>query len=103
MFGDTMLSALLLVLFLKPLHEIKRMMGSSPQTVLALIGVGRLIKKNRNLLIITVVLTLGAMVIMVGTNQCIRTIHYVCAIERFLTLQCITLTFSYDPQEYFYR
>lgn len=103
MFGDILVSGLLLVLFLRPLQEIKKMMGCSPKSVLMLIGVRQLIKKNRNLLLITVMVTLGAMAIVALDNMCIRTVHYVCIIERLLTLQCITLTFSYEPHEYIYE
>jgi len=103
MFGDASVSALLLVLFLRPLQKIKKLMGNSPKSVLMLIGVRQLIKKNRNLLIITVMVTLGAMVIVALNNMCIRTVHYLCIIERLLTLQFITLTFSYEPQDYLYK
>jgi len=31
-----------------------------------------------------------------------RTVIYMCAVERLVTLQCITMTFTYDGREYFY-
>lgn len=102
MLGDAALSILLLVLFLRPLTEIRKMLGDSPLSVAMLIGVQRLIKKNRNLLIVTVVVTLGVMVTIAVGGLCMRTVHYLCAMDRLVALQCITLTFSYDSQEYFY-
>jgi len=31
-----------------------------------------------------------------------RTVIYMCAVDRLVTLQCITMTFTYDGKEYFY-
>jgi len=103
MFGDIVVSALLLVLFIRPLQEITKLMSASPRSVSILISIRRLIKKNRNLLLLNLVFTLGAMVIVSAIDLCMRSVHNLWGIERLLTLQCITLTFNYEPQEYLYE
>jgi len=100
MFGDAVVSSLLLVLFIRPLQEITKLMGNSPKSVLMLMSVRRLITKNRNLLLLNLVFTLAAMVITSAVDLCMRSVHNLCVIERLLTLQCITLTFNYEPKEY---
>jgi len=102
MIGDAVLSILLLLLFLRPLKEIKQMLNDWSRSVDMLNNVHRVIQKHRNLLIITVVVTLGVMVTIAVKDLCMRTIHYLCAVDRLVALQCITLTFSYEAQEYFY-
>merc|ERR1719193_293257 len=77
-FGDAVLSFLLLLLFLRPLTEIRKMLGDTPLSVAMLIGVQRLIKKNRNLLVVTIVVTLGVMMTIVVGDLCMRTVHYLC-------------------------
>jgi len=56
--GDTVLSLLLLMLFIKPLQNIEYDFGSSPRAVAMLLGMKRIIQKNRNLLLFTVLCTL---------------------------------------------
>jgi len=102
MIGDALLSVLLLLLFLRPLKEIRQMLRDYPKSIDMLNNVRRVIQKHQNLLIITVVVTLGVMVTIAVKDLCLRTIHYLCSIDRLIAIQCITLTFSYDAQEYFY-
>lgn len=59
-------------------------------------------QKNRNLLLFTVLCTLAMITIGVFGNFTMRTVLYMSAIDRLVTLQCITMTFSFDKLEYFY-
>jgi len=102
MSGDAVLSILLLLLFLRPLKEVRHMLRDYPKSVDMLNNVHRVIQKHRNLLIITVSVTLVVMVTITVKHYSMRTIHYLCAVERLVAVQCITLTFSYDAQEWFY-
>jgi len=102
MFGDTALSVLLLMLFIRPLQEIQEMLGDSPKSVAMLLGMKGMIEKNRNLLVIIVLATLIVMIRISVGHLNMRTVHYLCSIDRLVTIQCITLTFSYDGVEYFY-
>jgi len=102
MVGDTAVSALLLVLFIRPLAEIRKMLGKSPRSIALLLNMRRLIQKNRNLLAFTVLVTLVVMVTVAVSDLTLEIVHYMCVFDRFITVQCITLTFSYDSQECFY-
>jgi len=102
MVGDTAVSALLLVLFIRPLAEIRKLLVKSPNSMILLLNMRRLIQKNRNLLAFTVLVTLVVMVTVAVSDLTLEIIHYMCAFDRFITVQCITLTFSYDSQDYFY-
>merc|ERR1719233_1018732 len=57
-------------------------------------------KKNRNLLFftVTVTITLYTTIAVIG-NLTMKTVIYMCAVDRLVTLQCITLTFSYDKRD----
>jgi len=100
--GDTMLSILLLLLFIRPLKEIRDLLGDSPKSAAMLLSMKRLTKKNRNLLAVTVLVTLLVMLTIAAFDINMRTVHYLCAMDRFVTLQCITLTFTNDAREFFY-
>jgi len=102
MLGDTALSILLLMLFIRPLQAIQEMLGDSPKSVAMLLGMKRMIEKNRNLLAIIVLATLAVMIRVSVGHINMRTVHYLCSMDRLVTIQCITLTFSYDGVEYFY-
>jgi len=102
MIGDTAVSALLLMLFIRPLAEIRKMLGRSSRSIALLLNMRRLIQKNRNLLAITVLVTLVVMVTVAISDLTLEIVHYMCAFDRFITVQCITLTFSYDSQDCFY-
>lgn len=100
--GDTALSALLLLLFIQPLKEIQRLLGDTKKSLAMLLHLRRIIRKNRNLLGITVLATAMVYITIVVVELKMRTIHYLCVIDRLITIQCITLSFSYDSQDYFY-
>jgi len=102
MIGDTALSILLLMLFIRPLQEIQELLGDSPKSVAMLLGMKRMTEKNRNLLVVIVLATLIVMIRVSVGNINMRTVHYLCSMDRLVTIQCITLTFSYDGVEYFY-
>jgi len=101
--GDCVLSVFLLVLFIKPLEILKEKLGDTPRSVATLRSLIRLTERNRNLLLCTVTVTIGlyTTIVVVG-NLTMRTVIYMCAIDRLVTLQCITMTFSYDNRDYFY-
>jgi len=101
--GDSVLSVFLLVLFIKPLKKLKETLGDTPRSVANLRSLMRMTEKNRNLLLCTVTVTIGLVTtaVVVG-NLAMRTVIYMGAIDRLVTLQCITMTFSYDRKEYFY-
>jgi len=98
--GDTLLSLLLLMLFIRPLQNIKSKFRS-PRSIEILLSVRRLIQKNRNLLLFTVVCTFVIISTAAIQEFNMRTCIYLCAIDRLVTLQCITMSFSYD-KEFFY-
>jgi hypothetical protein len=101
--GDSVLSVMLLALFIKPLKKLKKQFGVSSSSVAMFRSMERMTKKNRNLLCITVTVTIGVYTaIAVIGDLSMRTVIYMCAIDRLVTLQCITMTFSYDEREYFY-
>jgi len=101
--GDTVLSVFLLTLFMLPLKVLKKSLGNTPRSIATLRSMRRMTEKNRNLLLITVTVTIGlyATIAAVG-NLPMRTVIYMCAIDRLVTLQCITMTFSYEKRDYFY-
>jgi len=101
--GDSVLSVFLLVLFIKPLKNLKEKIGDTPRSVANLRSLMRMIEKNRNLLLCTVTVTIGLFTtaVVVG-DLAMRTVIFMGAIDRLVTLQCITMTFSYDRKEYFY-
>jgi len=100
--SDTFLSLLLLLLFIRPLHAIRDLLGDTPKSVAMLLKMKILTQKNRNLFAITVLVTLLVMLTIALADLNMRTVHYMCAMDRFVTLQCITLTFSYDARELFW-
>lgn len=99
--GDTVVSLLLLWLFVRPLRDICQL-GKTPETIASLKSMRRITEINRNLLMFTVLFTLCVITIGVFGNFKLRTVLYMCAMERLVTLQCITMTFSYHKREYFY-
>jgi len=103
MIGDAVLSVLLLMLFIIPLRYVTRSLRDTPRSVRTLQSMKRLTEKNRNLLLCTVMVTIGVLTITaVVRNLTMRAVIYLSAIDRLVTLQCITMTFSYDSRDYFY-
>lgn len=100
--GDTAASILLLLLFIRPLQEIKELLGDSPKSVAMLLSMKRLTMKNRNILAVVVLVTLGVMLTVASVELNMRTVHYLCVMDRLVTLQSITLTFSYEGRDFFY-
>jgi len=101
--GDSVLSILLLLLFIRPIEVINKTLGDSPRSVAILRSMRRMTEKNRNLLLITVLITVGIYTtIAVFDTLRMRVVIYMCAVDRLVTLQCMTMTFSYDGREYFY-
>lgn len=94
--GDTVISVLLLWLFIKPLKEIEEAYADTPKSIMNLKNMKKLIKRTRNLLIIAVVVTFGVMLAIAIEDLNMLTVHYLCAIDRLVTLQSITLTFWND-------
>jgi len=102
-FCDSVLSVTLLALFIKPLKDLRDQLGGTPRSVAALRGMERMTKKNRNLLLITVTVTISLYTTIAAVGDLsMRTVIYMCAIDRLVTLQCITMTFSYDKRAYCY-
>jgi len=101
--GDSILSILLLLLFIRPITVIKKTLGDTPRSVATLGRMRKMTERNRNLLLLTVMVTISiyTVIAVVGTLH-MRTVIYMCTIDRLVTLQCITMTFSYDGREYFY-
>lgn len=95
--GDTGISLLLLMLFIRPLRVLKSKLADSPRSVAILF---KMITKNRNLLLFTVLFTFVIVVISAIKNLEMRTCIYVLAVDRLVTLQCITMTFSYYLPEW---
>lgn len=100
--GDTVISVMLLWLFIRPLRDIKNKLGDSPRSVAVLFGMRRLITKNRNLLFFTVLFTFVIVLVAAIQELEMRTCIHLLAIDRLMTLQCITMTFSYSAMEYFH-
>merc|ERR1719285_275617 len=101
--GDSVLSILLLLLFIRPINVINKALGDSPRSVATLRSMRRMTVKNRNLLVFNVLITVGIYTsIAVLGNLRMRTVIWMCAVDRLVTLQCITMTFAYDGREYFY-
>jgi len=98
MLGDTVLSILLLMLFVKPLEKLRRQSLGGTQ----MFDMKSLIHKNRNLLAFVVFVTLVVMVTIAAVELKMVTIHYLCAADRFVTLQCITMTFNIDAEVFCY-
>jgi len=89
------------MLFIRPLQNIKFNLGS-PTSVAMLLGMKRTIQKNRNLLLFTVLCTLLIIINCAVWELDMRTCIWLCAIDRLVTLQCITMTFTYDKTECYY-
>jgi len=103
MIGDAVLSVLLLMLFIIPLRYVTRSLRDTPRSVRTLQSMKRLTEKNRNLLLCTVMVTIGALtIIAMVKNITMQAVLYLGAIDRLVALQCITMTFSYDSRDYFY-
>jgi len=101
--GDTLLSTLLLRLFIAKIEVIKSILGDTPRSVAMLKRMRRMTEKNRNLLLFSLLITIGIYaVIAVLGNLHMRTVIWLCAVDRLVTLQCITMTFTYDGREWFY-
>jgi len=100
--GDSFLSILLLILFIRPVEILKRTLGETPRSVARFRTMRRMTEKNRNLLLFSVMITIGMYTtIAVFGKLHMRTVIYMCAVERLVTLQCITMTFTYDWRQYF--
>jgi len=101
--GDSLLSILLLLLFIRPIEILKRALGETPRSVATLRSMRRMTEKNRNLLLFTVLITIGMYTtIAVFGKLHMRTVIYLCAVDRLVTFLGITMTFTYDGREYFY-
>jgi len=101
--GGSLLSVSLLILFLRALRYIEQSIGDTPRSIVNLQRMKRMTEKNRNLLLYTVTVTMVLFtVIAVIGNLTLRTVIYISAIDRLVTLQCITMTFSYDGSDFFY-
>jgi len=99
--GNSVFSVFLLELFTRPLNILKENLGDTQRSVATLRSMVRLTQKNRNLLC-TVTVTIGLhTTIALVVNLTISTVIHNCAIDRLVTLQCITMTFSYDWRNYF--
>ena len=99
--GDTAASILLLVLFIKPLQEIKHTIGADPRSVSMLLSMKQLIIKNRNILAVIVLATVIVMVTIAAKDLNMRTVHYLCVMDRLVTLHSINLTFSHEDRNFF--
>lgn len=101
--SDSSLSVLLLLLFVRPIKILKKSLGDSPRSVSTLKSMRRMTEKNRNLLLCSMLVSTGIFtaIAILGSIH-MTTAIYLCAMDRLVTLQCITMTFSYDGQEYFY-
>jgi len=101
--GDVILSILMLLLFIRPITVIKQTLNDTPRSAGTLRSMRKMTEKNRNLLLFTVTVTISlfTVIAVVGTMD-MRTVICMGTIDRLVTLQCITMTFSYDGREYFY-
>jgi len=95
--GDTVISLLLLILFIRPLRHMKANFVDSPRSIAILY---RMIRKNRNLLLFTVLFTLVIISTAAIKYLDMRTVIYLLAVDRLVTLQCITMTFSMYAMEF---
>jgi len=101
--GDCVISVLLLILFIKPLTIIRQRIRDTPHSNDSWRRISRVTKKNRNLLIFTLLVSNGVYItISVLVNPDLQTILFVSTIDQLVTLQCITMTFIYDGLEYYY-
>jgi len=98
--GDVILSILLLLLFIRPITVIKETLKDTPGSVGTLRRMRKMTERNRNLLLFTVTVTISlfTVITVVGTLN-MRTVICMGTIDRLVTLQCITMTFSYDGRE----
>jgi len=101
--ADSLFSVLLLQLFIRPITVIKKTLGDSPRSVATLRSMKRLTEKNRNLLLCSILVSTGIFTpIAILRELQMTTVIYLCTIDRLVTLQCITMTFTYDGREYYY-
>lgn len=85
-FGDTVLSVLLLSLFIIPLRNIE-----------LLPRMRSIVRKNRNLIFFAIFFNLGVVFTIISLSKPkMQTVIFLCVVDRLVTLQCITMTFSYD-------
>jgi hypothetical protein len=101
--GDTVLSATLLALFVKPLQILQNQLVGTSAAVPRLRSMERVTQRNRNLLFcsLTVTISIFTTIAVIG-NLTMKIIIYMCAIDRLVTLKCITMTFAYDEGECYY-
>jgi len=100
---DILLSILLLLLFVRPIQVINKTFGDTPRSVATLRSMRQLTKKNRNLLICSTAVTIGIFTAIAILGKLdVRTALYLFSVDRLVTLQCITMTFTYDGYDYFY-
>jgi len=101
--GDVSLSILLLLLFIIPITVIKKTLKDTPRSLCTLRRMGKMTERNRNLLLFTVTVTISlfSIITVLGTLN-MRTVICMGTIDRLVTLQCITMTFTYDGRKYFY-
>jgi len=100
--GDAMVSLLLLLLYVRPLMDIDKMWGDPSKSITSLDRMRQMTTRDRNLLTFTVLFTLGVITAALAGNLKMQYVIYLCAIDRLVTLQCITMTFSYDQRNWFY-
>lgn len=101
--SDSVLSTLLLLLFIRPIKVLNKTLGDTPSSVATLRSMKRLTEKNRNLLLCSMLFSVGIFtaIAILGELE-MHNVIYLCAVDRLVTLQCITMTFTYDGKEYFY-
>lgn len=96
-FGDTVLSVLLLSLFITSLRTVQKDCGNPQKSIEMLPTVRSFARKNRNLIFFAIFFNLVVVFIIVSlAKPKMRTVIFLCVVDRLITLQCITLTFSYD-------
>jgi len=100
--GDVILSILLLLLFIRPITVIKKTLNDTPRSAVTLRSMKKLTERNRNLLLFTVTVTITLFTIVAVVSPDMRAVICIGMADRLVTLQCITMTFSYDGREYFY-
>jgi len=100
--GDTVVSLLLLLLFIKPLLNINTTFRETPESIATTKIMRQMTERNRNLLLVTVLVTLAVIIAGIVGNLKMRTVIYLCAIDRLVTLQCVTMTFSYEQRRWYY-
>lgn len=72
--GDTVVSLLLLLLFVRPLIEIKKRFGDTPSSIEMVKSMRLMTERNRNLLMFTVLFTLGVITAGVVGNLKMQTV-----------------------------